>query len=416
MKNSIVDVAVSVKKEGTKLVHTPIKICMHVRGVVRTDMRVLREATALIEAGFDVSIVDVETDIQYPRNENIADIHVKHLIKPEWLIPEPRKVMRAFKTVQKLMITTVRLYNVPATFYHAHDINALLPCYLAAMLRRKRLVYDAHEMPLYEFEQAGGSKINKLIMRFYLHVIRHAVAVITVSPAIIEEMAKRYSIDNITLVRNILPYQMAPVSDRLREQLKLGPEVRIVLYQGNLQPGRGLETLVKTARFLEENIIIVLMGKGCGTTPAELRTLIAQEGVMDRVKILPPVPYEELLSWTASADIGAITYSPDYSTNIYVQMPNKLFEYIMVGLPFLVSSLPAIVDILDKHDVGRVLPSLEPRVVAREINTMLTDTVRLAQMKRNALAVAQQTFCWEEESQQLIQLYHMLIKAESQHE
>jgi len=93
-----------------------------------------------------------------------------------------------------------------------------------------------------------------------------------------------------------------------------------------------------------------------------------------------------------------------------VQLPNKLFEYLMVGLPILASPLPAIADILTTHTVGRVLSSLEPSNIAFEINAMLADTVHLAQMKRNALAVARQDLCWEKERQQIINLYHRLEK------
>ena len=409
MKNSSTIANVVVQADGA-LVHALMRVCMHVRGVARTDGRVMREATALVAAGFDVSIVDVETDTWRTKNENVDGVHLKHIMKPTWLKAAGSKTARVLRTLQKLVTTTARLCRVPASIYHAHDINALLPCFIAAALRRKRLVFDAHEMPLYQFAGENGKILNKLIVRFSVSMMRSAAGIITVSPPIIEEMAKRYAISDITLVRNILPYQTVPASDRLRQQLKLGPEVRIVLYQGNLQPGRGLETLVKTAKFLGKDIVIVFLGKECGTTLAELHLLIAQEGVADRIKILSPVPYEELLSWTASADIGAITYSPDFSINAYVQLPNKLFEYLMVGLPILASPLPAIADILTTHTVGRVLSSLEPSNIAFEINAMLADTVHLAQMKRNALAVARQDLCWEKERQQIINLYHRLEK------
>ncbi len=400
---------IPVRKE-ILLVHNPLKICMHVRGVARTDVRVMREATALVEAGLDVCIVDIETDTRRAKNERIKDVHFKHIIKPEWLIAERSKIRRFIKTVQKLITTTICLYNVSAAIYYAHDINALLPCYIASLLHRKRLVFDAHEMPLYELERARNHRLNRLIIQFYIAIIRQASGIITVSPPIIEEMSKLYAISDITLVRNILPYQTVPNSNRLRQRLNLGLEVRIVLYQGNLQPGRGLETLIQAAKFLEKNIMIVFMGRECGTTSTELRALMVKEGVEGRVKIIPPVPYEELLDWTISADIGAIPYSPDYSINTYVQMPNKLFEYLMVGLPILASPLPAIVDIINTHGVGRVLSSLEPGNVGAEINAMLSDPASLERMKRNALAAAHSDLCWEAESQHLIHCYSRLEK------
>ena len=71
-----------------------------------------------------------------------------------------------------------------------------------------------------------------------------------------------------------------------------------------------MDLLVKAAPFLEKDVVLVLMGEDRLRTQARLEALIISEGVAERVKIIPAVPYEELLEWTASADIGwnAIQY------------------------------------------------------------------------------------------------------------
>src|SRR5205823_11753156 len=150
---------------------------------------------------------------------------------------------------------------------------------------------------------------------------------------------------------------------------------------------------------LEQNKVIVLMGKGIGSTSVELEALASREGIADRVKILPPVPYEELLEWTASADIGLIVYSPDQSLNVKMCLPNKLFEYLMVGLPVLATPLDAVTDILRSYNVGRVVPSLNPEDIGVAINEMLAEQDTLASMRRNALEAVQHDLCWEKESQ-----------------
>jgi len=149
------------------------------------------------------------------------------------------------------------------------------------------------------------------------------------------------------VIRNILRYQPPISSDRLRHHLGLGSHTRIALFQGNLD-SRGIERLIPAAKFMDPGIVIVLMGQGANQ--ADLETLIIREGVSNQVKIIPPVPYAELLTWTASADIGLIIYSPSsaqtLSPNIQMCLPNKLFEYLMAGLPILASSLDAVADII----------------------------------------------------------------------
>src|SRR5438270_7388495 len=95
-----------------------VKVCMHVRGVARTDVRVMREATVLAEAGFVVSIVDIESEYGRPVEEDIAGVRVKHMFKPDWLIPPRFKLWRPVKTVQKLISTTLWLTRTPADIYH----------------------------------------------------------------------------------------------------------------------------------------------------------------------------------------------------------------------------------------------------------------------------------------------------------
>src|SRR5260221_12799798 len=86
----------------------PIRVCMHVRGVVRTDRRVMREATALVEAGFAVTILDFEDDLTRPVEEDIGDIHVKHIMKPSWLRPTSFIPWRLVKSTMKLIYTTMQ--------------------------------------------------------------------------------------------------------------------------------------------------------------------------------------------------------------------------------------------------------------------------------------------------------------------
>jgi glycosyltransferase involved in cell wall biosynthesis len=388
---------------------SPVRICMHVRGVARTDVRVMREATVLAEAGFAVSIIDIESEATRPVEENIGGIRVKHLLKPGWLIPSRFKLWSSVKTVRKLITSTLWLIQTPAEIYHAHDVNALLPCYIVAKLCHKVLIFDAHEMPLHELEGTRQRWTRTLITQLFVGIVRRCAGVITVSSPIIAEMYSRYHIAEVALIRNILPFRVVPRSDRLRHYLNLSSNVRIVLYQGNLQSNRTLDKLVRAARFLERDIVIVLMGRNVGSTQAELEALITREGVADRVKIIPPVPYEDLLDWTASADIGAIVYAPHHSINAHVELPNKLFEYLMVGLPVLSSQLPAVAEIIKNYDVGWVVSSLEPTDIGAEINAMLADRAGFERMQRNALEASQQDLCWEKESQQLLRLYQSIL-------
>ncbi len=389
----------------------PQRICMHVLTKARTDVRVMREAKALIEAGYAVTIVDVETDSMQFLEERISGVHIKHIFMPRSFTSVRRwSFVRAARIV---VCGTFRLICTPADFYHAHDESALLACYIAACFHRKPLIFDAHELPLLQWPLSEMSVsrrcLQKLLTIFLRMVIPYCTKVITVSPPIGQELCKRYHLPEVVLVRNIPLHRVVPKSDRLRQYLGVSPNACIALYQGALTPERSLDKLICAAKFLEQDMVIVLMGPGSRETVAPLEALIQSEGVADRVKILPAVPYEELLDWTASADIGLIIFSPTYSLSIQMCLPNKLFEYLMAGLPILASSLDAVSDIIKTYDVGQIVPSLAPRDIATAINKMLADRDALALMRRNALDASKNDLRWEEESRQLIQLYQTML-------
>jgi glycosyltransferase involved in cell wall biosynthesis len=90
-------------------------------------------------------------------------------------------------------------------------------------------------------------------------------------------------------------------------------------------------------------------------------------------------------------------------------LPNKLFEYLMAGLPLLASELDAVSDIIKTYGVGRIVSSATPEDVGKAIKEILEDRFACAHLRRNALDASQQDLCWEKERQQLIRFYRRIL-------
>jgi glycosyltransferase involved in cell wall biosynthesis len=179
---------------------------------------------------------------------------------------------------------------------------------------------------------------------------------------------------------------------------------RIVLYQGWISEGRGLENLVRAATVLPSAVVIVFMGYG--EYQETLAALAREAGVTDRVRFVPAVAQADLLSWCASADIGIIPYQPVDLNNVY-SSPNKLFDFIQARVPLVASDLPFLRQVIAGHALGTVATLDSPQAYAAAIQTVL------AQPKaayRPALDHAATIYTWQAQAQKLIAAYTALSK------
>jgi glycosyltransferase involved in cell wall biosynthesis len=388
----------------------PVNVCMFVLELpARIQARLMRDATALVKAGFKVTFVDVEDEHTRPVEEEIEDVHFKHIFMSTWYTNTRFKPWFLVKLVLMYIRSTVRLIRTPADIYHVHVEKAFLPTYIAARVRRKPLIFDLPDLPFSDPHLTRWRMLTTLSERLLARLIPYSSRIITSSPLFAQEIGKSYPDAEVRVILNVPAYRTVAKSDRLRRYLGLDPEVRIALFQGYIQPDRELDRLVLAAAFLEPKTVIVMMGNSYRGVSSQLEALIAREGLADRVKIIPQVPYEELLDWTASANIGLISSSPDYSLSVRYALPNKLFEYLMAGLPVLSMDVDAIADVLRTYDVGLVVSSLEPSAIGAGINTLLADREALARMRQNALKIARNEFNWEKESPRLIRLYQEIL-------
>jgi len=292
----------------------------------------------------------------------------------------------------------------PADVYHSHDLTTLPIGYIAKRRTGGKLVYDSHELftELHYVRRVERLRFRLLERR----LIHRADAVITVNEFIAEELSKRYGIGLPGVVMNCPPIATQgdeQYSSSLRESLGLDGTVPIIVHVGILSRARGSEKLISAVPFLNHGVIVFL---GWGAEESNLKELVMQRGLEDRVLFAPPVAPDQVVGHISSAQAGVIL-PLNVSLNHYYATPNKLWECMSAGLPVVGSNFPALKAIVEGYRLGRTCNSEDPEDIAAAINWVLADKERYEKMRKNALEAAK-IFNWENETEKLLEVYRRL--------
>ena len=175
---------------------------------------------------------------------------------------------------------------------------------------------------------------------------------------------------------------------------KFPTKYKTVLYQGVLNPGRGIKPMIKALHLLENVDLIII---GYGKVEVALQQFVKDELLESRVHFLGRIPHEELPNYTKLATIGMVLEEP-LGLSFEYSLPNKLFDYIHAELPIICGNLPEIKNIVETHKVGVVVENYEPKSIAKEIQNLLENKELYQQIKLNQQK-AKNEFCWEKEQQ-----------------
>jgi glycosyltransferase involved in cell wall biosynthesis len=127
------------------------------------------------------------------------------------------------------------------------------------------------------------------------------------------------------------------------------------------------------------------------------------------VSFLPPRPFEELVRTAAAATVGLVPVKPDNLNNLLGDT-NKLFEYLMAGLPVVASDLPEIRRVVTAGapPVGEIFDPSSPESIASAVRRVLADPDEYERRRREARRLAVEQFNWELEERTLLRMYESL--------
>ena len=369
------------------------KVIISVTNDLVSDNRVHRTCIFFVEEGFDVLLIGRKLSDSLPINR-------------------PYKMFR-FRLIFNKKIFFYAEYNLRLFFlllFHrcdilvANDLDTLAANYYASKIKRCSLLYDSHEYFTEVPELVGRKKVKRIWEKIEQNIFPKLPLAVTVCDSIAEIYHQKYNIP-VYSIRNV------PLNKGNIEKKDIKPIFKefkhLLIYQGALNIGRGIESVIDSMIYLDDCIVLLIIGKG--DIEFDLHKRVEKLKLTERVKFLGKIFIEDLHAYTLNADLG-FSLEEDRGLNYRFALPNKLFDYIHASVPIVCSDLPEMSKIVKEYDVGICLNKNQrhPEKLAQIITELLSAEKQLEEWKTNC-KIAAKELNWEIEKDKLKSVLQKLV-------
>lgn len=383
----------------------PMQVCMLYDGPYPWDVRIEKMAATLLENGYEVHLVCRNMEKQ-PEYQVLNKIHIHRVglftsptinqccgfpafFNPVWLT----KLQRVLKTYSIGLIIVRDLPLALAAVLVGRSQN--VPVILDMAENYPAMLYDGWRYDRFKFSNlfVRNPIFAKVIELVALKTASHVLVVIEESQNRLLNLGLAKS--SIAIVRNtpvlgaMRNSKMESSTSSKGRSTPIGPLK--LIYVGGLEPMRGLEALIRSVPELIEQVPqLKLTIVGGGKWQKDLQNDIDRLGVGRYVTLTGRVPYSDALKRVEESDAGIIPHRVTAHTSSTI--PNKLFEYMAMGIPVIATNMQPVRRVIEESDCGYTYSN-----VAELVNALknLSDSENRRRLGKNALIASRVRYNWE---------------------
>jgi glycosyltransferase involved in cell wall biosynthesis len=399
-------------------------ICLVSPGHVASNPRLVKEAAALCDAGFQVRVVAAD----YVAAVRPLDAAV--LRGAAWKV---RKVglgnrwgrrFRALRRracawlVQRNFVPHVKAalwaendlvgqlaraaVETPADLYVGHYLPGLAAAAHAAQVHRACLGFDAEDSHVDELPDAppcaGRRAARASIERMHLSHCRHLTAA---SPGIADALRGRYGVQP-RVVLNVFPLEEAPTQPTETNFLRGEGQPQLYWFSQTVGPGRGLESVLEAMGRLRTPAQLHLRGICSSRYRGELEELASRMGMFKRLHWHEPAAPDQMVHLCAEQDLG-LALELNEPRNRAICLTNKIFTYLLAGVPMLLSRTPAQEHLAAELGPAALLMDLaDPEGLAAKLDAFFADSGRQREARTIAWKLGRERFNWNREQHEFL--------------
>ena len=370
-----------------------VKICQITSAHPAADIRIWhKECKSILSLGYKVTLI-----AQHPLDESKEGIQIKAL---------PRAHNRFTRMTRIVWRAYWLAIKENADIYHFHDPE-LITAGILLKLHGKKVIYDAHEdyyNSLLSFDREWiQPSLHCIVALAVLLVEKIGIiffdAIIAATPGV----AKRFPLSKTTVISNF------PIINELavKNPTAYCNRQSIITYIGGISERRGIKEMVEAIELLPKNPTTYLEIAGIFSSP-ELEEIIKKMPGFKKTRFLGWQSRQGIANILGRARIGLVILHP---TKSYIDSyPTKLFEYMAVGLPVIVSDFPLWSQIVGKSQCGVCVDPLNPRDIAEKIKYLIDNPDVAQKMGENGMKAIREEYNWDKESEKLLKIYGELCK------
>ena len=385
------------------------------------ESHVRRDATTLLEAGYEVDVIAARA-VGQASSEVVDGVNVYRLpVSPErgsTLMYLSRYVLFTFLSFFLLGWLQIRRR------YHAVEIDTMpdflvFAAFVPKLAGANVVLYLFEAMPVLFMarknlpEDSRIIKVLKLFERWAVQFADHVITVNEVHRALVTDRCPAEG--KVSVILNVPNEELLPAS-RLEGSEVVGAGVEgegadpegsgalgseadnagrdgfLLVHHGTLARRYGVQTAIDALAVLQHKIEGVrLRVIGEGDYLEELKDRVRMHRLEVKVEFIGWVPFEKLVELVIEADIGLVPFIQDVYTEL--MLPNKLFEYIGLGLPVVAARTRAVRETYDETCVAFFNPD-DSNDCARAILELHGDPSGREEMVEKARQVFEASHRW----------------------
>jgi len=382
-----------------------MRVCMLTSLHSAKDDRIFfKEALSLKNKGFDVSILCLADGDGFIKDMagNVLNLGLESCIRSDginiYCVQKEQgsleKILHKIGKGKTWKNYIVKGREIVADVYHAHEPQTAFIGIRIQKNTNAKLIYDAHEPWI--FSRSAKEWILKKIC------LPRLKNIITANHITEQSLLGEKSDLNTEVIYNCSPSFFA-------QHQKENKEV-IICHEGSLLFNRGLKLIIKALVILKKthpNFRFRIIGDVFGEEKNFLENKIITNDLENNIEITRWLSYNDVPKSIADCSIGLITNTNE-KRNTLAGPPNKLFNYMTMGLAIITVDLPATNTIIKETTCGIILEKRNAQFLAKAIQNLLENTAKRKRFQENALHWEKKRFNWQSEEEKLFQFYNRL--------